>query len=86
MSRPKEKARGASAAGELDQNHADRSPRFTSPQALERWFEARIARELERCRSCMTEAEWAERRAWIEEHARASLREAIEQRAARGGL
>ncbi|CAM2172332.1 conserved hypothetical protein [Paraburkholderia sacchari] len=73
-------------AGDEDNMRAHRNPRFPSPQALERWFESRIARELERCRACMPGADWIAHRAWIEEHARASLLEALRERADRGAL
>ncbi|MEM5451534.1 hypothetical protein [Paraburkholderia guartelaensis] len=57
----------------------DRRSPFSSPQALEAWFEAQIARELKRCRAAMNEDDWQEHRAWIEANARASLREAVER-------
>ncbi|MGF6445358.1 hypothetical protein [Paraburkholderia youngii] len=62
------------------------APRFADAQALERYCDSRIARELERCRARMSEAEWAEHRAWIEANARVSLLEALRARANRGEL
>ncbi|ADG17052.1 hypothetical protein BC1002_3007 [Paraburkholderia atlantica] len=61
-------------------------PRFADAQALEHWFETRIARELERCRVFMSKADWNEHHDWIEANARASLLEALRARADRGEL
>ncbi|MGF6665303.1 hypothetical protein QF000_006971 [Paraburkholderia atlantica] len=83
---PKEKPAGANGGSRSEHAPAHFARRFATAQALERYCESRIERELERCRACMSEAEWAEHREWIEANARASLREAIEQRAAQGAL
>ncbi|MEM5421305.1 hypothetical protein [Paraburkholderia ferrariae] len=63
----------------------DRRSPFSSPQALEAWFEAQIARELKRCRAAMNEDDWQEHREWIEVNARASLRDALERYVTWGG-
>ncbi|CAG4926141.1 GIY-YIG nuclease family protein [Paraburkholderia saeva] len=61
-------------------------PRRWTPQSLHAHVERLIDRELERCRACMSEPDWIEHREWIEEHARACLKQELEKRAARGAL
>ncbi|MEX3960900.1 hypothetical protein AB4Y42_01595 [Paraburkholderia sp. EG286B] len=84
----KTRKEGPLAAGPMDtsEKRTHRKPRFKSPQALRAWFESRIARELSRCCAFMSEAEWVEHCAWIEENARASLLDALRARADRGAL
>lgn len=60
--------------------------RRNDAESLCAWVERCIAKELKRCQRRMTPAEWREHREWIEEHARGSLWDALEQRAARGEL
>ncbi|MEM5312753.1 hypothetical protein [Paraburkholderia sp. JHI869] len=76
------------AGGGVDtsEKHSQPTPRFATPQALAHWFEDRIARELERARACMTDAEWTEHCTWIEANARASLLDALRAHADRGAL
>jgi hypothetical protein len=61
-------------------------PRRHDAESLRTWFERCIAKELHRCEQCMTAAQWREHREWIETHARGSLWDAVQRRAARGEL
>jgi hypothetical protein len=65
---------------------SDRQQRARTPDELRAWADTLLACELARCRSCMTAAQWAEHREWIEENARASLLDALYKCADRGEL
>ncbi|MGF6538922.1 hypothetical protein [Paraburkholderia youngii] len=82
----KEKPAGTNGGSTSEHAPAHFARRFATAQALERYCESRIEREVERCRACMSEADWAEHRAWIEANARVSLLEALRARADRGEL
>ncbi|CAD6551449.1 hypothetical protein ACFQ3P_30235 [Paraburkholderia sabiae] len=55
-------------------------------EALVACFERLIEKELARCERCMTPGEWREHREWVEQYARGSLWEALEQRSHKGVL
>ncbi|MDR5743245.1 hypothetical protein QCE73_08765 [Caballeronia sp. LZ029] len=74
-------------AADIDDRYRDADARMvTRAQSLRAWIERCIEKELHRCGQCMTPDEWREHRDWIEEHARACLWYALEQRAKDGEL